>query len=169
MGGFRIFDKAREAKEQVAEKAGELTQHAAEKADEMKTLAATKAASVREQVAEQAAEAREAGLSQLGDLLEDFNAAVPVLRTAGFTVKEVMIELGLPPKVVAAFNMGGDISEEEVDALIQQNADHRLTAMLLRSLLLAWKLHKKIHFVGMQVRELAVEIGLLPMVTIKFE
>jgi hypothetical protein len=168
MGGFRIFDKAKEAKEQLAEKAGEMSQHASERAEEMKALAVTKAADVKEQVAEQTADAREAGLEKMGGLLDDFNAALPVLNKAGFTVKGVNIELGVPPKLVAEFHCAASITEEEVDILTQENADHKFTVLLLRSLLQAWKLHSKFHIAGMKVNELAIEIGLLPVVTLKF-
>src|SRR5262249_54143391 len=129
------------------------------------SLAVTKAADVKEQ----AADAREAGLEKMGGLLDDFNAALPVLRKAGFTVKGVNIELGVPPKVVAEFYCAADITEEEVDTLTQENADRKFTVLLLRSLLQAWKLHSKFHIAGMRVNELAVVIGLLPLVTLKFE
>src|SRR4051812_41067254 len=110
MSGFRVFDEAKKAKEKAAGRAGELGQQASEKAGELKTRTAAKAADFKDQAAERASDAMDAGIEKLGGLLDDFNIALPVLREAGFSLKEVEVELGLPPKVIANFNCIPNVS-----------------------------------------------------------
>jgi hypothetical protein len=90
-----------------------------------------------------------------------------VLRRAGFALKRAEIELGVPPKVVGAFDTITSVSEEEIDALVQESRDQRLTVLLLQTLYQASKQSERFQIGGFALRELAVEVGLLPVITLK--
>jgi hypothetical protein len=195
--GSKLFDHARRAREQAAAKAsglatragelteqaaarageitgqaaaraGELTEQAAARAGELKEQAAARAGDVKDQVAARATELKDAGWSRVGETLDEFNAALPAVREAGYTLAEVDIQIGLPPKVVAKFATAPEIPDEKAEALLAAHADERLTALLLRALFQASRLQAKIKIAGLKAKGMEVEIGLTPHVTVKF-
>ena len=111
---------------------------------------------------------KDAGLARLAETLDDFNAALPVIREAGYTLSSVDIGVGLPPKVSATFLASSDVSAENVERLLLEHADKRLTLLLVKALFQAWQLQAKIKIAGLQARGLSVDIGLIPSVSVKF-
>ena len=150
MADFGVLDKARQRAATVAQS---VTSVASDASDSMKKVAS---------------DAKDASLEKLRQTIEDFNAALPLIREAGYAVGEVNIGVGLPPKIVATFTAAPDITEEHVNAVIEANADKKLTVLLVKSLLGAWKLQNRIAIAGMKPRGMAVELGLVPSVTIRF-
>ncbi len=113
-------------------------------------------------------ELKDASLGKVVETLDDFNAALPVVREAGYTLSSVDIGIGLPPKVSASFLASDDVSPENVERLLVEHADKKFTTLLVRALYQAWQLQRKIKVVGLQPKGLSVEIGLIPVVTVKF-
>jgi hypothetical protein len=163
MASHRLVEEAK----RIKERASELAEHVSEKGEEMKTLAATTAGEAREQLVEQAAGVKDAALTKVASVVDELNVALPVLRKAGYPLKGVEIELGVPPRVVGVFDAVAGVSQEEVDILARQNAGQRLTVLLLQTLSHSSILNERFRIGEMKVRELAVEIGLLPVVTVK--
>ena len=110
MKDFRLLDAARKARDSAAAAATDLGRQASDKAESLKA----KAADVKEQIAEQASEMTDLGLSKLNETMTEFNASLPVLREAGYTIDGVTIKLGMPPKIVANFSGGASVPEEKV-------------------------------------------------------
>jgi len=113
---------------------------------------------------------REFGLVKGGfkDLVDDFNAHLPALREAGYTVSEVAVELGLMPKMIATFSSAPDISQERIDAVVEEHKEAKMTVALLRALHAAYKLQSSIRIAGMAPRGIVLEIGVAPSVVVKF-
>lgn len=130
--------------------------------------AANKAGELRSHVAAKAGELRDATYAKLGETLDDFNAALPVVRAAGYTLSDVTIAVGLPPTVTATFDASSDISAEHVEQLLAAHADKKLTVLLVRALFQAWQLQRRIDIAGLRPKGLSVELGLVPAVTVKF-
>jgi hypothetical protein len=129
MKDFRFINETQKAKEAAAVKARELADQASGKTGQLKA----KASDVKERIAEQAAELGEMGLAKLNETLADFNAALPALREAGYTLNGVNIELGVPPKIVANFSGGGSVPDEKIEALLAENAERGLTIIFEKS------------------------------------
>jgi hypothetical protein len=190
MADFGMFDKAKQMKEQATQKAAELKEQASNKAAAFKESAATKAGEMQDSVAtkagemkdtvstkagemkdaamQAAADARDASFNKAKETIDDFNAALPVIRQAGYQVSEVDIALGIPPKVSCSVTAKPDLTAEHVESVIAEHADKKFTVMLVKALFQAWKLQNAIHIVGMKPRNMGVELGLIPSVTIKF-
>lgn len=126
------------------------------------------AGEVKGQVAAKASELKDAGLSQVLNTVEDFNACLPVLSEAGYTLSGVDIGIGLPPKVVAEFVVSADVSTEAIEQLLSEHADKKLTVLLLRSLHQAWQLHTRVKIGGLRPHSLSIQMGLIPEVSVKF-
>jgi len=150
----RLFDQVKKAQEA-----------ATAKADELKS----KTAEVKGQLLEQAAEIREAGINRLNQTLADFNAALPVLHEAGYVLDAVNLGLGIPPKIVAMFSVGAPVTEEKFQQLVTENEDRKVTVALMRSIHEATKLQSQIKIKGLRPSSLAVELGLIPEIGVRFK
>lgn len=190
MADFGMLDKAKQMKEQAAQKAAELKEQAtnkagalkesvaitaggmkesvATKAGEMKESVSNKAGEMKDSALQVAADVKDAGLNKAKETIDDFNAALPVIRQAGYTVSEVDIALGIPPKISCSVNAAPDLTAERVEAVLAEHADKKFTVVLVKALFQAWKLQNGIHIVGMKPRNMGIELGLIPAVTIKF-
>lgn len=144
------------------------TDHVASKAADMAADLTDQATAKVAALSEQAAKLRDASTSKAMEAVEGFNVALPVVREAGYDLAEVSVELGLPPRVVAAFTVSHEVSVEQFEQLIAAHSDRKFTILLLNSLREAWKLQSRIKIVGLTPRGMSVELGLTPSVTIKF-
>jgi hypothetical protein len=144
--GSRLLAQARKAGEQVQASAAELGDLTAAKAGELK----------------------DAGFALLMEALDDFNAALPAAREAGYSLQTINVALALMPKVTATFAAPDDVKAEEVDRILATHADQRFTIALVKSLYQAWQVQRKVHVAGLKPSSLSVLIGLPPSVTINF-
>jgi hypothetical protein len=166
---------ALEAREQAAARAAEIrdrtaarAEDALERAAEAREQASARVSDVRDLLVGKFVEIKDAALSSVREMVDDLNAHIPALREAGYTLTEVSVDLGLPPKLVANFASAPDISQERVDAVIEEHKEAKVTVAMLRALHAAHKLQNSIHLVGMRPRAIALEIGLTPGVVVKF-
>jgi hypothetical protein len=160
----RLVDAAKKATESVAAKASEVAQSSGGASDALKDIAS----GVRNQLADATTEMKELGLAKLEEALADFNAALPVLREAGYVLEGASIKLGLVPQVVANFTAGTAAAEETVDALLAKHAGRTLTTLMVKSVYKATRLQSALNIRGMRPSGLSIEVGLVPQVTVKF-
>jgi hypothetical protein len=155
-----LFDRARLAREQATAKASEL----ASRAGELKDQAATRAGDMKDQVAAKASEIKDASITKVGDVLDDFNAALPIIRQAGYALVSVDLQLGLPPKIIAKFGAPVDATEERTNALLAEHGDNVIAGMVLRAI----QVQTKFKIGGLKPSGMEVELGLTPRVTVRF-
>jgi len=86
------LNEARKARDSAAAAASDLAHQATDKAESLKA----KAPDVKEQIAEQASEMTDLGLTKLNETMTEFNASLPVLREAGYTLDGVTLKVGMP-------------------------------------------------------------------------
>jgi hypothetical protein len=120
------------------------------------------------QIAEQTAGMSEMGLAKMNESLNDFNAALPALREAGYILERVDVDLGVPPKIVADFSGGDAVPDERIEELLKEHAERGLTVLLVKSVKQATKLQSKLNIKGMKPRGLSVEVGLTPKIIVRF-
>lgn len=168
MPDFKVLEKARQMQEAAAAKAKELAEHAPERAGEINDMAGERAAQIRERVTGTVSETMDAGFAKLNSVIEDLNAALPVLQEAGYPVDLVEIELGISPKVAIRFATKLGVKEERFNALLQEHAEHRMTFMLLNSLARAKKLQSGIRIAGLKPKGIEIEIGVMPEIVLRF-
>ena len=164
MTDSRLFDAAKKATDLVTAKASELTQSSTATTESLKDIAA----GVKGQIADATTEMKGAGLAKLEEALDDFNAALPVLREAGYVLEGVSVKLGLVPQAVANFSTGILVAEQRVDALLDEHAGRKFTTLIVKAVYQATKLQSKFNIRGMRPSGVSVELGLVPQVTVKF-
>jgi hypothetical protein len=170
-----LLDKAKAATGSAAQRAAELKEHAAgvassvaERATSLGEQTTGIASDLRERAATVSAALTDAVVDGAKFALNDFNAALPVLKRAGYTVSEVSVELGVPPKIVAVFALAEVVPDDQVERMLQEYADAKLATMLVRALVRAHKLQLAINIGGLHPKGIALEIGFAPSVVIKF-
>jgi len=162
MGDSKLFDAAKKTTEIVAAKASEVTQSVT--GDTIRDMAA----GVKEQLADVTTDIKEMSAAKLDEALGDLNAALPILRDAGYVLDGVTVKLGLAPQIVANFAGGAVVPEERVDALLAEHSGRKLTTLLVKAVRHATALQSKLTISGMRADGLSVEVGLVPQVTVKF-
>jgi|HubBroStandDraft_1064217.scaffolds.fasta_scaffold131599_2 hypothetical protein len=189
MADFDLVEKAKRAREQAAaaaakarevageagakagnaiDKAADVAGQASAKAADLKDSVASTALDVKGAVATAAADLREASANKIRESLADFNASIPVLREMGYTLADVTITLGVPPSLLATFQVDHDVSDDVVKATLEAHTERKLTTVLIRALSQARKIQTSIQVAGMKPRGITVDIGLTPSVSIKF-
>ena len=162
MGDPRLFDAAKKATESVAATAGEVTRSLT--SDTLRHVAS----GMKDQLADVTTDIKEMSAAKLDEALADFNAALPLLRDAGYVLDGVSVKLGLSPQIIANFAGGAVLSEERVDAMLAEHSGRKLTTLLVKAVRHATTLQSKLTISGMRAAGLSVEVGLVPQVTVKF-
>ena len=162
MRDSKLVDAAKKVTESVAAKAGEVTRSAA--SDSLRDMAS----GVKDQLADVTTDLKEMSIAKLEEALADFNAALPLLRDAGYVLDGVSVKLGLNPQIVANFAGGAVLSEERVEAILEEHSGRKLTSLLVKAVRHATTLQSKLTISGMRADGLSVEVGLVPQVTVKF-
>lgn len=106
---------------------------------------------------------------KIKEILAEFNDAIPAIKEIGYTVNEVEIELGLPPKIIPHFNKENDVDQETIDSVIDKYKDKKITSLVLSSLSKAASLQDGVHIGALKFAEVEIEIGVVPTVKIKFQ
>jgi hypothetical protein len=152
--------EAQRAKEAAGGKAREWAERASVSTEDLRG----KASDLKGQIAEQAAGMGEMSLAKLDEMLGEFADILPTLRSAGYTLRNVEVELGLPPKLIANFSGSGGVVPE----LPSEGAERALTVLLVKSIHQATKLQSMITIKGLRPSGLSVEIGLVPRIVVTF-
>ena len=122
------------------------------------------AADVKDKVGDPSGKVGDAILAVVNDL----NDALPHLSKAGYTMDELEIEVGIPPKLIPHFS---------VDETLAENTEQSLTDLegntvgyaLFRALLKAADLQQKIVINDMSFARIEIELGLIPAVRLSYK
>lgn len=160
MKDYRVINEAQKAKEAASAKVKEFADRAALSTGDLHS----KASDLKGQIAEQVAGIGETSLAKLDEMLAEFTEMLPTLRTAGYSLKNVDIGLGIPPKVVAKFSGNGGVVPELKD----DGTERPLTVLLVKAIHQATNLQSAITIKGLRPSGLSVEIGLVPRIVVTF-
>ena len=102
------------------------------------------------------------------DIISDLNDALPQLAKAGYTINELEIEVGIPPKLIPHFT---------VDESPVENREHSLAGLegnkvgyaLYKALSKASDLQQKIVINEMRFARIEIELGLVPAVRLSYK
>lgn len=109
-----------------------------------------------------------AGASRAREMIAELNSTLPSIREAGYALTDVSVSVRVSPTIVASFHATEAFTEEHAQKIPEANADRKLTVFLLQALLQARKLQTGFDLGGLTPRTIAVQIGLPPVVSLKF-
>jgi len=104
-----------------------------------------------------------------GKLLDDLNEAIPTIHGLGLDVRDLHLEMGVPPEITAKL-VGAveSIDVAKIKDLAANNTEKRLLVTLLKTLETAYNIKdqlKDLHFKGV---EIDLKLGLSPKVNVGF-
>jgi len=101
-------------------------------------------------------------------LMNDFNAALPHLKKAGYTLTELEVELSIPPKLIPHFYHDPNVKlnlDQSLDAL----KGNSIGTALMFALSKAGDLQKELDVSGMQFSHIEVELGPIPSLKLQYK
>ncbi len=100
-------------------------------------------------------------------LVHDFNAAIPAMKTLGFSVKSFTIGVGLLPELDATLEGDVDaLDPTKIQGLIDAHADNKALVAILEGLQTAAKFKEQLTAMGIKGVEMDIKLGFPPLVTI---
>ena len=115
------------------------------------------AADVKGKVGDPSGKVGDAILEVVGNL----NDALPHLAKAGYTMGELEIEIGVPPKLIPHFTVDETLAEHTEQSLNDLKGN-TIGYALFKALLKAADLQQKIVIDGMSFQGVEIELGLVP-------
>ncbi|GAV20466.1 hypothetical protein MMIC_P1432 [Mariprofundus micogutta] len=101
-------------------------------------------------------------------IMQDFNAALPHLRKAGYILTEMEVELGIPPKLIPHFYHDPDV-KLDLQKTLKKLGDNNIGSALIMALAEAGTLQKQIEVADMQFNHIEVELGLIPALKLQYK
>jgi hypothetical protein len=112
----------------------------------------------------------EAGQQAANETVAEFSESVPLFPEAGYRLRELEIELGLPPKAKAHFELIEVVGPDQQAAILERaRALGRMSELLFTALFKANQLQNAIKLGSFKMKEIEVELGLIPSVSVKFQ
>lgn len=110
---------------------------------------------------------KDVGSEKINQLLEDFESAKPHLKKAGFTLTELSVDIGINPVVTPHFKCE-EVKQETIDQVLSEIDSNKIGKNILNMLIKASKMQQKITIQSMRFSGIAVEVGVIPKVQIKY-
>ena len=111
---------------------------------------------------------QEAALDKILSLIDEFNNALPYLSAAGYTLDQLEVELGLPPKLIPHFAYAQD-SEVDSETALENLKNNRIGYNLLKILIMAGDYQSKFKFSQMSFCHLEIELSVIPTVRLRYK
>lgn len=151
-------DKARDSVASASDKLKEIGQSGTEQALDLVSLFKDKVNEVKD-----------AGFEKLKAGIDELSSGMPLIEQAGFEVKDVTIGLGIPPEVVITFKKHRTVSSEDIEQLIEANADKKILGPILQALLTANNIQSKITMGRFKFSGVAIKVGIPPEVSLRYD
>lgn len=101
-------------------------------------------------------------------LTNDVIALAPVIEQTGYRIKEINIGVSVPPRIIIHFEKFAEISQEQIDAILQENQDKRLLKVIVQTLKAADSFQQKLTTGSFTFNEINISLSVPPEVQIKF-
>ncbi len=160
-----FLDKAKDSANAAADKAKDSANAAADKAKDSANKAKDSANSAVSVATEKAGNI--SGL--ISSMIDDINAALPVLSDNGYKMNEFEMELGLIPSFKPHFVISEELTEEKQVKILAALEGNKVATLLVKSLAQAAELQKTIKVGNLKFAEVEIEASLPPKVTLKFQ
>lgn len=101
------------------------------------------------------------------ELQQQFQDALPHLKKAGYTLTELEVELGIPPKLIPHFHHDRSV-HLNMDMAIAEMGDNNIGVMLIRILAHAGEIQGELNMADLPFDDIEVELGAIPSVKLQY-
>jgi hypothetical protein len=113
-------------------------------------------------------EFKDSGTSKIKEVLENIGGSSAIFLQSGYELKNVSINLGLPPDIVTTFQFIKDISEEEQKRVLDETKKSSIIHLIITCLLKASNYFDKIKVGDYKMSSVSISLGLTPGININF-
>jgi hypothetical protein len=111
---------------------------------------------------------KEASVEKLKALVNDILGLAPLIEVTGFNMKDVSLDVGIPPGITISFIKEKDVDAETISTLLEDNKDKEILKMIVGALQKADSIQKGMNLSHYQFKGLNMNIGLPPDMSLKF-
>jgi hypothetical protein len=116
---------------------------------------------------EKLAELRAFGAEKLDQTMAAFLRALPILRQAGYQLREFEVELGITPKIIAHF-VPHEASAEDIAAAAEALKGNAIGSSMLNVLKGAGDAHRRFKIMGFSAAHMEIDVGVIPAVRLRY-
>ena len=113
-------------------------------------------------------DAKEAGADKINGFVNDILGMAPLIEVTGFNMKDVSVDVGIPPGMSISFVKEKDVDAETINQLLEDNKDREMLKLIVKALLKADALQKGMNLSHYKFSGLSMKIGLPPDISLKF-
>ena len=111
---------------------------------------------------------KEAGVDKISTFVNDILGLAPLIEVAGFNMKDVSIEAGIPPGITISFVKEKDVDSETIKRLLEDNKDKEMLKLIVLSLEKADAMQKGMNLSHYKFQGMSMKIGLPPDISLKY-
>ena len=111
---------------------------------------------------------QEMATDKILSLVNDFNNALPVISKAGYTLEELEVEIGIPPKLIPHFRFD-EARVIDTENVLGELEGNTLGYSLMKALMKAGEFQGKLRFEEMKFHHLEIELSLIPVVRLSYK
>jgi hypothetical protein len=105
----------------------------------------------------------------ISKMLDELNAALPVMNALGFTVQDLQFGMSFLPEVSAKLVADADnIDVKAIDGMIQKKSEQKTLVAVLKALQTAYNVRNQLGDLGLKVVEINATLGVPPKISIGF-
>ena len=119
-------------------------------------------------LAEKAGNLAQVGADALRSLTDEVNELLPAIRSAGYTVQGVDLDVMLPPKVTVHCKLEKDLSEDERAALLASLEGRRIVSAAVTSLFQVAEAQRRMSLGSLRPSDVILEVGVSPAVRVRY-
>jgi hypothetical protein len=113
-------------------------------------------------------ELKEAGTDKISELVNNILELAPLIEVTGFNMKDISVDIGIPPGISIAFSKEKDIDSAAIDQLLEENEDKEMLRIIVKSLQKADSAQKAMKLGDYKFRGLNMKLGFPPDMSLKF-
>ncbi|PWT99953.1 MAG: hypothetical protein C5B51_26095 [Terriglobia bacterium] len=104
-----------------------------------------------------------------GKFVDEFNEALPAMRSLGFTIKDLKVGMGLVPEIGAKLVASTDtIDPKKIKDLMEKHAENKTLVAALKGLETAYNIKQTVGDLPFKGVELDITLGIPPHVGVAF-
>ena len=113
-------------------------------------------------------EFKDSGTAKIKEVLENIGGSSAIFEKSGYELRNVSINLGLPPVISSDFHFIRDISKEEQQKILDETKESRVVHLLIKCLLKASDYFDMVKVGDYKLSNVKIALGLVPGIEINF-
>jgi len=113
-------------------------------------------------------EFKDSGSAKIKEVLENIGGSSVIFLQSGYELRDVSINLGIPPDITTIFHFIKDVSEEEQKKVLEESEKSKVIHLIITCLLKASNYFDKIKVGDYKMSSVEISLGLTPGVKIIF-